>query len=117
MLKVIYEELRENNAEILVVCQEKIDLLKNFIEKNDIKFDILIDSDTKAINKFTCNDKEGNNICALFITDKFNSLYKCYFHDPCGGLPDRHEIVSAIEFLEKQCPECGVSTWEEAQNG
>lgn len=112
MLNVIYEELRENNAEILVVCQEKLGLLKSFIEKNDVKFDILIDSDTKTINKFTYKDKEGNNICALFIADKFNSLYRSYLHHPFGELPDKGEIVSSIEFLEKQCPECGGGTWE-----
>lgn len=111
MLNSIYSELEEEGAEVLAVSQDKEDTLKEFGENKKIKFRLLFDSGGKVINKFTYKDNSGNNICALFITDKFQSLYKAYLHQPFGELPGKEEIISSVNFVEKQCPECGASTW------
>lgn len=113
MLNNISSQSEDSDTQILAISSEKPGLLQEFKNEHAINFTFLLDPQRKVINKFTYKDKEGNNICALFITDKFQSLYKPYFHQPFGRLPDKEEIISSIEFLEKQCPECGVTTWEE----
>lgn len=111
ILNDVYQELQNEDTEILAISQEKQDILEAFVKNKKIKFNILLDSEGKVINKFTYKDNAGNNICALFIMDKFQGLYKAYLHRPFGELPDKKEIIASIEFVEKQCPECGVSTW------
>ncbi|MCM8798443.1 MAG: peroxiredoxin family protein [Candidatus Omnitrophica bacterium] len=102
LLNGIYDDIRQD-AEIFAVSCARQESLKDFSKRMEIKFDILVDSDDVVRCKFT---EESFNF--LIITDRFLSLYKAY-----SLLPDKDEIVSSIEFLEKQCPECGVSTWPE----
>lgn len=50
---------------------------------------------------------------AVFIIDKFQSLYKAYLEGEPDGFPSARELISSIEFLQKQCPECGAPVWPE----
>lgn len=113
LLDGIYEQLKKEETEVLAVSQESLKALRDFAKQECVRITLLSDKDGKVMNKFTYRDKNGNNICALFIIDKFGSLYKPYFHQPFDNLPDIKEIISSLEFLNKQCPECGVSAWEE----
>lgn len=113
MLNGIYGQLKNQEAEVLAISQESLKPLREFAKLEDIKIILLLDKNGKVMDKFTYRDKNDNNICALFIVDKFGSLYKPYFHEPFSNLPDTNEIISSLEFLNKQCPECGVSTWGE----
>lgn len=112
-LNKVYAKLKQENSEILAVSENGGPGLKEFAESNNLKFHLLLDADRAVMDKFTYKDKQGNNIGAVFITDKFQSLYSSYFHQAFGKLPQVNEIVRSVEFLEKQCPECGVSTWTE----
>ena len=115
MLNDIYKELQQEDTEIIAVAAEDLQALREFAQDKKIKFDLLADPQKEVLNKFTYKDNEVNNIGVLFIFDKYSTLYRCYFHRawPFGELPDKNELISAIEFLDKQCPECGVSTWPE----
>jgi|YelNatPaOPRAMG01_1025707.scaffolds.fasta_scaffold11994_2 peroxiredoxin len=103
-LNSAYELIKEQNAELLAVSGENDKgLIREFIAKENIKFDILFDKEGLITDKFLIDKKP-----ILFITDRFFSLYRAY-----EQLPQKEEVLSSLEFLEKQCPECGVSHWED----
>jgi peroxiredoxin len=110
MLNSIYEKLQRLDTEVLVISQGEEKQLLGFAENKKIKFNILLDTDGLVKNKFIPNENLGRNISCLFITDRFSCIYNTYF----VKLPDKEDIVNTIEFLEKRCPECGVSEWPEA---
>ncbi|MCM8778182.1 MAG: peroxiredoxin family protein [Candidatus Omnitrophica bacterium] len=103
MLNGIYPEVRKEEAEILAICREEKGKIAKFILQKEIKFNVLFDPESKIMEKFLQED-----FPTLFITDRFQALYRAYTE-----LPDKREIISSLEFLEKQCPECGITHWPE----
>jgi len=103
-LNSVYDLIKEQNAELFAVSEENdIGLIREFIGKERIKFNILFDKEGLITDRFLIDKKP-----ILFIADRFFSLYRDY-----EELPQKEEILSSLEFIEKQCPECGVSHWED----
>jgi hypothetical protein len=54
----------------------------------------------------------GDPSCLLCLSpDRFGAVFAAYQSARGKKLPDIEEIVSRIDFINRQCPECGPLEW------
>jgi peroxiredoxin len=111
MLNTVYDKLQEAGAEVLAITYDTAKHVQERLKTKALQFSVLIDSEAQHGVKFLYNAGNSKPPDGLFLTDKFHSLYKYFILTSTNTLPDGKEIVESIEFLEKQCPECGISDW------
>jgi len=100
-----YRVIKQENAELAVVCPLSIDQIEVFYRKNRLSFSILADEDGGVFSKFISSEK-GEPVAALFIMDKFAEVFFHYVEKDAGLLPPFEDIIRSLNFIESQCPEC-----------
>lgn len=103
-----YGSFGEFNTEILSISSDPIEDSMILKEEYRLPFPLLRDETGFQMDKFTLVE-EGNATPSIFITDKFGSLYGQWIisHEE-GDLPDVKEYLKILEYIEVQCPECGI---------
>jgi hypothetical protein len=60
----------------------------------------------------TADPPGGDPSCLLCLSpDRFGAVFAPYQSARGKKLPDIEEIVSRIDFINRQCPECGPLEW------
>jgi peroxiredoxin len=103
-LEESYRHLREQNAEVAVICVSPVGEIENHHRRNRLSFWILADPDSKVFSKFI-RANAGEEAAALFITDKFGELFFQYLAPGARELPPMEDIVKSLVFIESQCSE------------
>lgn len=101
-----YARLKEQNAEMSVVCSLPLTEIESFYRKNRLSYCILSDEKREVFAKFLSFEK-GEDIAALFITDRFGEIFFQYAAKVVSDMPSFDDIVKSLVFIESQCPECG----------
>lgn len=104
------EELAANEAQSLGVVarsQKEASELKRAL---GLGFEILADEDAKVHRLMGAEDREQHIMPRVFVTDRFGEIF-AIFKPP--HLPDVSELLSWIEFIGRQCPECAPREWLE----
>jgi len=104
-------ELAENEAGVLVVfagSQQHASDLKNSLH---LDFEVVADKDGRVHRLLGATDPAGHLCPAVFITDRFGEVYAAYSGANNKVLPGFDEVLRWIEFINRQCPECGAREW------
>lgn len=104
LVKDRYNEIVDNNAEVLAIASGPMDELKEYVQQFQPPFPMLSDERQQATCAYCVTEAE------VFVADKYGEL------EMVGPLCEKTEevinqIVSTIEMVELECPECGVSSW------
>ncbi len=72
---------------------------------------VLFDPDGRVFRRWGAVDPAGQPVAALFVADRFGTLYARALAGPDHALPPAAEVVDWLRFINIQCPECGVAEW------
>lgn len=101
-----YRDLRDQNAEVTVICVLPPEEVENIHRRNKLSFRVLADPSSEVFSKFI-QTGPSEEAAALFITDRFSDLFFQYVVSGVRELPPMEDIVKSLVFIESQCPECG----------
>ena len=105
-----YPEIKEREAEVLAVRSS--DQLAQAGERQDIvPYPVLVDWDGHMHAEFGAVDTRGKASPAVYITDRFAEVFSVYRRRDGQSLPTTTEILSWLEFINSQCPECEPPEW------
>lgn len=104
-------ELAENETRVLAIVvgpQERASELRHTLH---LSFEVLADENERVHHSMGTKDQAGHLLPAGFITDQFGEVFAVYKAAQSKSLPGIAEILSWIDFINRQCPECGPLEW------
>jgi peroxiredoxin len=104
-------DLAENETRALALVagsQQRASELKHALHLN---FEVLVDVDGSVHRSMGVEDQLGHLLPAVFVTDRFGEVFAAYKAGQGKSLPGVKEILGWIEFINRQCPECGPLEW------
>ena len=106
-----YDEIRKRDAEVLaIVCGSREEVIG--IEKRlTVPLPALLDEGEKLHRELGAMDEHGYCAAAVYVIDRFSEVFASYRAVNGDALPDVSEILSRIEFISFQCPECEPPEW------
>lgn len=110
-LKSHQQELAENEAHILAIVVGPLAHARELKQSLHLNFQVLADVDGRFHRSTGARDQAGHILPAVFVTDRFGEVFASYRTGEGEGLPGAAEIVSWVEFINRQCPECGPVEW------
>lgn len=100
-----YQEFADDNAEVLAVAAEPLEEFDSCASSLHLQFPLLSDVRREA----TCA------YCVLgtmiFVADRFGELKMQSELTEANLGETLDKALSALDLIELECPECGVSTW------
>ena len=103
-LKRRYPEFVEENAEVLGVASGPIGVFSECAKALQLPFPLLADVMDETKNAYHVIGP------TIFVADRYGELK---MQNVIAGNLDAvlDEVISTLELIEIECPECGVSTW------
>ncbi len=104
-------DLAENKTRVLAFVagsQQRASELKHALH---LDFEVLVDVDGNVHRSVGAEQLSEYMLPAVFVTDRFGEVFAAYKAGQGRSLPGVEEILSWIEFINKQCPECGPLEW------
>lgn len=104
-------ELAGNEARALAIVvgpRERASELRHVLH---LGFEVLADGNGRVHRSLGTEDPAGHLLPAVFITDRFGEVFAAYKAGQGNSLPAVNEIMSWIDFINCQCPECGPVEW------
>jgi peroxiredoxin len=74
-------------------------------------FELLVDVDGSVHRSMAAEELSEHLLPAVFVTDRFGEVFAAYKAGQGNSLPGVEEILSWIEFINRQCPESGPLEW------
>jgi peroxiredoxin len=104
-------EIKQQEAEVLVIRRPGHDRLQDSEDQAHVPYAVLIDPDGHLHERFGAVDAQGRSCSAVYITDRFAEVFAVYRKRDGQKLPKFTEILSWLEFINSQCPECEAPEW------
>jgi len=104
-----YQELRGLNAEVIATVSGSG--IKRLEAEQQLPYPVLVDEDGRLYRELGAMDAQQQSAAALYITDQFGEVFAVYRSAEGERLPDFSEILSHLEFISFQCPECEPPEW------
>lgn len=105
------QELAENEASILAIVAGSQQHARELKQSLHLNSQVLADVDGRVHRSTGAMDQAGHILPAVFVTDRFGEVFASYRTGEGESLPGAAEILSWIEFINRQCPECGPLEW------
>ena len=80
-------------------------------EQANLPFPLLVDEDGRIHRSAGAADNYGHPAAAIYITDRFGEVFAAYRAADGQAMPEVHEIVTWLAFINSQCPECSPPEW------
>jgi peroxiredoxin len=106
-----YPEYSQLNAEVLAISQNGIEELGQLQRELGLPFPLLSDIDGKELSAYLGQAAGRLHQTAIFVADRWGSLYTKATATDADALPDEAEIREWLSFIEIQCPECFPPEW------
>lgn len=103
-----YPEIRKQEAEVLAV--KPGDQLAQTGEQSE-PYPVLVDHDGRTQAEVGAVDTHGRACSAVYIMDRFAEVFSAYRTREGQSLPTTAEVLSWLEFINSQCPECEPPEW------
>ena len=100
-----YDNYRDTNTEILAIGEGSLDEVRDATSGRQLPFPVLADSDGHVLRKYS------DSTPAVFVADRFGEVRLVRSAEEGKHFPDQPTILSRLELIEFECPECGVPTW------
>jgi peroxiredoxin len=105
-----YPEIREQEAEVLAV--KPGDQFEQAGGQWDLlTYPVLVDHGRRAHAEVGAVDTHGRGCSAVYIMDRFAEVFGAYRSRDGQSLPTTAEVLSWLEFINSQCPECEPPEW------
>ncbi len=104
-------EVKQQEAEVLVIGWPGHDRVQENVGQDHVPYAVLIDEDGRLHEQFGAVDAQGRACSAVYITDRFAEVFTAYRRRDGQKLPTFTEILSWLEFVNSQCPECEAPEW------
>ena len=67
---------------------------------------------THAVHRLSgATDEDGRPVPLIYLTDRFGEIVSVYSAPSHLIPPEVKEVLSTLEFLNQQCPECEPPEW------
>ena len=106
-----YAQIKNEDAVVLLIVQDSHEAAARMTKDLKLPYPVLIDRDGRVHRELGAADAEGKARAAVYITDRFGEVFSVYRTRDGMDLPSLEEIVRMLEFVNSQCPECGVPEW------
>lgn len=104
-------EIKQEEAEVLVITWPGHDRIQESQDQAHVPYAVQIDRDGRLHERFGAVDAQGRACSAVYITDRFAEVFAVYRRRNGQKLPTFTEILSWLEFVNSQCPECEAPEW------
>ncbi len=106
-----YPEIREEEGEVLAIVWASAEQGVGLKEKLKVTYPVLFASDSSIHREFGAVDQRGQPAAAVYVTDRYGEVYGVFRSLDGQPLPAVAEILSLLEFISIQCPECAPPEW------
>lgn len=106
-----YREIAETDSEVVVLLSESVAQADQFRRKMHFPFPVLSDPDMKVHNMAGASGAQAVPAAAMYITDRFLEVFAVWRTGTGDALPDISEVLSWLNYLDSQCPECTQTEW------
>jgi peroxiredoxin len=107
-----YGEIAATDSEVVVVLAESVAQADEFRRKMHFPVSVLSDPDMRVHNMVgACGTQAFVPGAALYITDRFLEVFAVWRTGAGERLPDITDVLSWLNFLDSQCPECTQIEW------
>jgi peroxiredoxin len=103
-----FEQWRRIRSDIAPVLPRPLEELQVFARELELPFPLLSDGGGQTQRAFGFKQLEPIEPPMAFVIDRFATLYYHRFDDAADPSREAKDILTDVEFLESQCPECGV---------
>jgi peroxiredoxin len=104
-------ELAANEARPLAIVAATREQAVELRAELHLNFEVLAD-ESGELHRSVGAEGQAEGICpAVFVTDRFGEVFAVYRAANGTVLPGMTEILSWLEFINRQCPECGPVEW------
>ena len=100
VLNAVSGNLQEFDAQIIAISFDEEAALREYARNQPLRYDLLVDRDRVIFSKYFIDAQIPLFLDAVFITDKFQRLYKAYGYESLVDLPDAEELVETVESFE-----------------
>jgi peroxiredoxin len=105
-----YPEIRKQEAEVLAV-KPGDQPVQTGEQWALIPYPVLVDPGARMHTEVGAIDNHGGICSAVYITDRFAEVFSAYRGSDGQSLPTTTEVLSWLEFINSQCPECEPPEW------
>jgi peroxiredoxin len=106
-----YAQIKNEDATVLLIFQESPEAAARIAQDLKLPYPVLVDEDGRVHRELGAADTVGSPRSAIYITDRFGEVFGAYRSRDGVSLPSFEKIVHMLEFVNSQCPECGVPEW------
>jgi peroxiredoxin len=106
-----YAKIEEQQAAVLLVVQIPLEAAAWKSKRLKLPYLTLVDGDGRVHRELGAMTRNGKSHLAIYITDRFGEVFGVYHPREVGLMPSIKEIFNWLEFINSQCPECGVPEW------
>ena len=104
-----YEELVRLETEILAISSEGLETSRKLGIELSLPYPLLSDPEGRVIEAYTYWGVDRRAaLPSIFVTDRYGTLHSQCIADEMTRIPDPEEVLSWIEFIQSQCPECSI---------
>ena len=98
-----YVEFRDRDSEVVAV-------IAGASPQSSLDLPIMDDEQNRLHRVIGAVDSSGNALAAVCIADRFGEVYDAELCADAGCL-SADDLLEWLEFIEIQCPECGIAEW------
>jgi len=110
-LAIHHVEIKRQETEVLVISWPGNDRVQEIADQGYVPYAVLMDRDGGLHDGFGAVDAQGCICSAVYITDRFAEVFAVYRKRDGQKLPTFTEILSWLDFVNGQCPECEAPEW------
>ena len=104
-------EIAETDSEVVVVVAESVAQADEFRRMMHFPVSVLSDPDMRVHNMVGACAAQAIPAAALYITDRFLEVFAVWRTGTGDRLPDITDVLSWLNYLDSQCPECTQIEW------
>jgi peroxiredoxin len=108
-----YGEIEETDSGVVTVLAEPVAQAYDFKRKMHfpVSVPVLSDPDMRVHNMVGACGAQGVPATELYITDRFLEVFAVWRTGTGDRLPDITDVLSWLNYLDSQCPECTQIEW------
>ena len=106
-----YDRLLDEQTQVLAIMKCPQETAARVKQQADLPFPLLVDEDGRIHRSAGAADNSGHPATAIYITDRFGEVFAVYRAAEGQLMPDLHEIMTWLAFINSQCPECSPPEW------
>ncbi len=106
-----YGEITDTDSEVVVVLAGSVQQAEEFRRGMQAPFRVLADTDLHVHNSVGASGAQAVPAASLYLVDRFLEVFALWRTGAGDRLPDISEVLSWLNYLDSQCPECTQIEW------